>query len=60
MFSKVTIWVDPTRDISLKQVLEQPSGDQRINTFTNIRYNAPVSASVFKIKTAPNPSITRK
>jgi outer membrane lipoprotein-sorting protein len=60
MFSKVTIWVDPMRDISLKQVLEQPSGDQRINTFTNIKYNAPVNASVFKIKTAPNPSITRK
>jgi outer membrane lipoprotein-sorting protein len=60
MFSKVTIWVDPTRDISLKQVLEQPSGDQRINTFTNIKYNAPVSPGVFRIKTAPNPSITRK
>jgi outer membrane lipoprotein-sorting protein len=60
MFSKVTLWVDPTRDISLKQILEQPSGDQRINTFTNIKYNVPVSPSVFKIKTAPNPSITRK
>jgi len=60
-FSKVTIWVDPVRDISLKQILEQPqSGDTRTNTFTNIKYNEPISASVFKIKTAGNPSITRK
>jgi outer membrane lipoprotein-sorting protein len=60
-FSKVTIWVDPVRDISLKQILEQPqSGDTRTNTFTNIKYNGPISASVFKIKTAANPSITRK
>ena len=59
-FSKVTIWVDPVRDISLKQILEQPSGDSRTNTFTNIKYNASINAGVFKIKTAPNPSITRK
>jgi outer membrane lipoprotein-sorting protein len=60
MFSKVTIWVDPTRAISLKQVFEQPSGDKRTNTFTNIKENAAINPGVFKIKTAPNPSITRK
>ncbi len=60
-FSKVTIWVDPTRAISLKQVLlNETSGDKRTNTFTNIKYNATVSANEFKIKTAPNPTITRK
>jgi len=59
-FSKVTIWVDPTRAISLKQLFEQPSGDTRTNTFTNIKYNAPVSANEFKIKTAPGATITRK
>lgn len=59
-FNKVTIWIDPTRSISLKQVFEQPSGDRRTNIFTNIKENVPVNPSVFKIKTAPNPSITRK
>jgi outer membrane lipoprotein-sorting protein len=60
MFSKVTIWIDPTRAISLKQVFAQPSGDKRTNTFTNIKENGSVDAGVFKIKTKPNPSITRK
>ncbi len=60
MFTKVTIWVDPVRAISLKQVFEQPSGDKRTNTFTNIKENVSISPDVFKIKTAPNPAITRK
>ncbi len=60
MFNKVTIWIDPTRAISLKQVFNQSSGDKRTNTFTNIKLNANINNSAFKIKTAPNPSITRK
>ena len=60
MFSSVTIWIDPTRAISLKQVFNQPSGDKRTNTFTNIKLNANINASEFKVKTAPNPNITRK
>jgi outer membrane lipoprotein-sorting protein len=60
MFNKVTIWIDPTRAISLKQVFSQSSGDKRTNTFTNIKLNGTISSSEFKVKTAPNPSITRK
>ena len=59
-FSKATIWVDPTRGISLKQVFNEPSGDSRTDTFTNIKYNAHVDPSVFKIKTKPNVQVTRK
>ena len=57
MFSHVTVWVDPVRGISLKQVFYQPSGDQRICTYTNIKYNQPVSETVFHIKTAPGTTI---
>jgi outer membrane lipoprotein-sorting protein len=53
MFTHVTIWVDPTRGVSHKQVFYQPSGDLRTATYKNIRYNTPVAADVFRIKPAP-------
>ncbi len=37
MFSHVTIWVDPTRGISLKQIFYQPSGDKRTATYKIIQ-----------------------
>lgn len=48
-FTHVTIWVDPARDISLKQVLETPSHDKRTNLYTNIRYNQKINASKYKL-----------
>ena len=53
MFTHVTIWVDPTRGVSHKQIFYQPSGDLRTATYKNIRYNTPVAADVFQIKQAP-------
>jgi outer membrane lipoprotein-sorting protein len=53
LFTHVTIWVDPTRSLSYKQVFYQPSGDKRTATYTNIRYNVPLPASVFQIKLLP-------
>jgi outer membrane lipoprotein-sorting protein len=50
MFSHVTIWIDPARGVSLKQVFYQPSGDMRTATYKNIRYNAPIASSVFAPK----------
>ncbi|MEO6829217.1 MAG: outer-membrane lipoprotein carrier protein LolA [Acidobacteriaceae bacterium] len=59
-FSHVTIWVDPTRAISLKQVLFEPSGDTRTSYFRNIQYNKKVPASVFKIKTDTKTQVIQK
>jgi outer membrane lipoprotein-sorting protein len=53
MFTHVTIWIDPVRGVSLKQVFYQPSGDLRTATYKNIRYNTPTADEVFHIKTAP-------
>ncbi len=55
MFSHVTIWIDPARDVSLKQVFYAasggtPSGDTRTVYYTNIRLNQPVDAAQFAIK----------
>ena len=53
MFSHVTIWVDPTRGVSLKQIFYQPSGDNRTATYKNIRYNQPIKGDVFRIDAPP-------
>jgi outer membrane lipoprotein-sorting protein len=50
MFNHVTIWIDPARGISLKQIFYQPSGDMRTATYKNIRYNSPIGAAVFQLK----------
>jgi hypothetical protein len=38
-FTHVTLWIDPTLDVSLKQQFFLPSGDIQTATYTNIRYN---------------------
>lgn len=58
--SHVTIWVDPTRAVSLKQILYEPSGDTRTAYYKNIEYNKKVSPSVFKIKTNSKTQVVQK
>jgi outer membrane lipoprotein-sorting protein len=48
MFTHVTVWIDPTRSLSLKQVFYEPSGDNRTATYTGIKYNTRIAADVFK------------
>jgi outer membrane lipoprotein-sorting protein len=54
-FSHITIWVDPVRDVSLKQVSYEasggkPTGDTRTVYYSNIRLNQPVDTTPFAIK----------
>jgi outer membrane lipoprotein-sorting protein len=60
MFSHVTIWVDPARGVSYKQIFYQPTGDTRTATYQNIRYNVPLAAGVFQIKAAPGTTKVRR
>jgi outer membrane lipoprotein-sorting protein len=53
LFTHVTIWVDPTRGVSYKQVFYQPSGDTRTALYKDIQYNALIASDIFQIKTAP-------
>jgi outer membrane lipoprotein-sorting protein len=59
-FSHVTIWVDPARAISLKQQFFEPSGDYRLATYHNIRYNTQISADLFNLKTEPGTQVIHK
>jgi outer membrane lipoprotein-sorting protein len=60
LFTHVTIWVDPTRGISYKQVFYEPGGDKRTATYKNIRYNEKISAEIFEIKPAPGTARVEK
>jgi hypothetical protein len=53
MFSHVTIWVDPARGLSLKQIFYEPSGDNRTATYKIVSYNQPIKGDVFHIQPAP-------
>jgi outer membrane lipoprotein-sorting protein len=59
-FSHVTIWIDPTRAISLKQILYEPSGDTRTAYYRNISYNKKIPSSVFKIKMDSKTQVVQK
>jgi hypothetical protein len=48
--SHVTIWVDPVRDVSLKQLLLFPSGDSRTAFYTNIQLKETPDLKAFAIK----------
>ena len=51
LFTKVTIWIDPARDVNLKQVFDEGQGLSRICTYTNIQMNHSISSSEFTFKT---------
>ena len=59
-FSHVVIWVDPSRDISLKVSMVQPDGDSRTVTYNNIRYNRHAPASLFQLKVPKGTQVTRR
>lgn len=48
-FSHVTIWIDPARGVSLKQIFYAPNGDNRTATYSNIRLNSSVNRKPYEI-----------
>ncbi|MGD0902881.1 MAG: hypothetical protein ABR924_08055 [Terracidiphilus sp.] len=51
MLPKVTIWVDPARAVSLKQVFDEGHGQSRTCYYFNIKLNPSIPDSDFTIKT---------
>lgn len=48
--SHVTVWVDPARSVSLKQVLYFPNGDRQTAYYTNVRLNGKIDMGQFAIQ----------
>lgn len=51
IFPKITIWVDPARAVSLKQVFDEGQGQSRTGIFSNIKINQPLPPDAFTFKT---------
>jgi outer membrane lipoprotein-sorting protein len=51
IFSRIIWWIDPERDVSLRQQLFQPSGDYRLAHYANIKLNAKPSQDFFHLHT---------
>ncbi len=56
-FSHITIWVDPTRAVSLKQVFYTSSGDYRTATYSDIKVNGNIHKDKFAIKKDKNTTV---
>lgn len=51
LFAKVTIWIDPERGVSLKQVFDEGEGQSRTCTYSHIKVNESVPGDAFTFKT---------
>jgi outer membrane lipoprotein-sorting protein len=50
-FSKIFLWIDLNRGISVQQKFEQPQGDWRVTKYTDVRIPAKIGDNVFQLKT---------
>lgn len=51
LFPKITIWVDASRGVSLKQYFDEGQGQSRTCTYSNFHINQPLPADAFTFKT---------
>jgi outer membrane lipoprotein-sorting protein len=56
-FTHITIWVDPARAVSLKQIFYTPSGDTRTATYSSIKVNGNVHKDQFAIRKDKNTTV---
>jgi outer membrane lipoprotein-sorting protein len=59
MFQTITLWIDPTRGVSVQQKLDEPSGDYRLTKYSNIDLNRKISNDVFKLKTGGHTKVVK-
>ena len=49
MFTHITIWIDPARGVSLKQIFYAPNNDNRTASYSNIRLNSSINKKPYSI-----------
>lgn len=57
--SHVLLWMDPKRNVSIKQQFFEPSGDYRLTHYTNIKVNSKIADDVFRLKTTSRTKIVQ-
>jgi outer membrane lipoprotein-sorting protein len=50
-YNKIVLWIDPDRDVLLKQQFFERSGDWRLAHYTNMKINDKIRDEVFELKT---------
>jgi outer membrane lipoprotein-sorting protein len=53
-YNKIILWIDPDRDVLLKQQFFEHSGDYRLAHYTNMKLNDKIQEDVFHLKTNGN------
>ena len=53
-YNKIILWIDPERDVLLKQQFFERSGDYRLAHYSNMKLNQKVSEEAFRLKTNGN------
>jgi len=53
-YNKIILWIDPERDVLLKQQFFERSGDYRLAHYSKMKLNQKVSEEVFHLKTNGN------
>lgn len=51
MFQTITLWIDPSRGVSVQQKFTESTGDYRLAKYSNIKMNQKVPENAFKLKT---------
>jgi outer membrane lipoprotein-sorting protein len=50
-YNRIILWIDPDRDVLLKQQFFELSGDYRVAHYTNMKLNQKIQDEVFHLKT---------
>jgi outer membrane lipoprotein-sorting protein len=53
-FTRLTLWIDPKRDVPIKQQRFESSGDYQLTHYTNIRLPGKISDNLFRLKPCGN------
>lgn len=58
-YNRIILWIDPERDVLLKQQFFEHSGDYRLAHYTNMKLNEKIPDDVFRLKTNGNTKIVK-
>lgn len=58
-YDKIVLWIDPERDVLLRQQFFEPSGDYRLAHYTRMKLNENIPDDAFRLKTTGKPTIVK-
>ncbi|MGC2743668.1 MAG: outer membrane lipoprotein carrier protein LolA [Candidatus Angelobacter sp.] len=58
-YNRIILWIDPERDVLLKQQFFENSGDYRLAHYTNMKLNEKIPDDVFRLNTNGNTKIIK-